>query len=281
MVKIQKGGNILDSAGGALANVMTLVGRVAFVLLIVILFVLFLNLELIITGLFTPDGSPYLYKGMKDGKDPVVIPQDPSNKNSIPILRSVNQRDGIEFTWSVWLYIKDIKPEGQVKYIFHKGNSGITNNSEHEHVQDGMNFPNNGPGMYIDSGKNALIVVMNTFDNIMEEIRIDNIPMNKWINVMIRCEGKTVDVYINGAIAKRHVLTNVPKQNYGNIYINANGGFNGNLSDLRYFDKSLGLSKIQSIVEKGANLKVGKKDEIETNKPPYLSLRWYLMGTNK
>ena len=96
---------------------------------------------------------------MKDGKDPVVIPQDPSNKNSIPILRSVNQRDGIEFTWSVWLYIKDIKPEGQVKHIFHKGNSGITNNSEHEHVQDGMNFPNNGPGMYIDSGKNELIVV--------------------------------------------------------------------------------------------------------------------------
>ena len=50
-------------------------------------------------------------------------------------------------------------------------------------------------------------------------------------------------------------------------------------SNLWYFNKALGLSKIQSIVEKGPNLKLtGKSAESKSN-PPYLSLRWYLMGT--
>ena len=60
-----------------------------------------------------------------------------------------------------------------------------------------------------------------------EEISVPNIPLNKWINVMIRTQGKIVDVFINGAISQRHVLTQVVRQNYGDTYVLENKGFDG------------------------------------------------------
>ena len=38
--------------------------------------------------------------------------------------------------------------------------------------------------------ENKLVVIMNTFDKILEEVEIPNIPMNKWINVVMRQEGR-------------------------------------------------------------------------------------------
>ena len=274
-----KGGSeLLASGGQALTKIMTLVGRVAFILFIVILFVMLLGLGVsLVMWMFSPNGSPHLIDGMKDATEMMIIDQNPGAKGAIPVLRSNNERKGIEFTWSVWIYVNSLRPEGQLKHIFHKGNNNV--NFNNEDIPIGMNYPNNGPGLYIDANTNALVVIMNTFDNIIEEIKINDLPMKKWVNVMIRTEGKNVDIYINGNIAKRHVLNGVPKQNYGDVYVNTNNGFIGNLSDLWYFNKALGLSKIQSIVEKGPNLKMAGKSAVSENHPPYLSLRWYLMGT--
>ena len=53
----------------------------------------------------------------------MVIPQNPNVDGAKPVLRSNNQRGGLEFTWSVWLYIDDmVYKNGQRKHIFHKGN---------------------------------------------------------------------------------------------------------------------------------------------------------------
>jgi hypothetical protein len=54
---------------------------------------------------------------------------------------------------------------------------------------------------------------MNTFNVINEEITIPDVPLNKWVNVIIRCQNTTLDVYINGTITRSVELTGVPKQN--------------------------------------------------------------------
>ena len=81
-------------------------------------------------------------------------------------------------------------------------------------------------------------------------------------------------------MVKRHILAGVPKQNYGDVYVSMNGGFDGNTSDLRYFEEAIGTNKIQKIVNKGpntnyvaGNLGVGGGD----NK--YLSTRWYMKSS--
>jgi hypothetical protein len=246
----------------------SLIAKLAFLCLVIVLFVLFLRLGVSLLGYFmSPAKSPKLVDGMKAGHLAKIIPQDPNASGSKPILRSVNQQDGIEFTWSVWLFIEQFEQNGKYKHIFHKGNDGFSSGTS-----DGMSMPNNAPGMYLDKTNNNLVVVMNTYNNITETITVNDIPLNKWINVAIRVEGDTMDTYVNGTIVNRHKFNSVPKQNYGDVYVNLNGGFNGLLSDLWYHDYALSISEIIAIAEKGPNMTMDKSMDVF---PPYLSMRWY------
>jgi hypothetical protein len=253
----------------------SLVAKVAFLLLVLIVFVIAIKFgSQLLAWLFSYSGSPYLIDGMVDGKTLMVIPQDPNNKNSIPLIRSEDQTKGIEFTYSTWIFIDDlVYQQGQYRHIFHKGNDNINVTKK----PIGMNYPNNAPGLYIAPNTNALVVVMNTFNDIEEKITIDDIPMNKWVCVQIRVENHQLDVYINGKLAKRLIMNGVPKQNYGDLYVAMNGGFSGYVSNLRYFNYGLGTAEIQSIVDNGPNLKM-KGGMLTNSMPKYLSLRWFFMG---
>jgi hypothetical protein len=204
----------------------SLVAKFAFLLLIIFAFVILLRVGISTISYFlTPSGSPHLIDGMVDGKQMIVFPQDPSNNGAVTIYRSVNASDGIEFSWSVWIFINSLQYlEGQYKHIFYKGNSNLE--------QNGLNFPNNAPGLYLAPNTNALVVMMNTYNVINEEVIIPDIPINKWFNVIIRCKNTTLDVYANGTIIRSVNLIGVPKQNYGDVYVGMNGGFDGNISNL-------------------------------------------------
>ena len=254
----------------------SLVAKFAFLMLILILFVMVLRWGVaLLNYIFSPSGNPHMLDGMIDSKHMKVIPQDPSKDGAKPILRSNNQRDGIEFTWSCWIYIDDLDYEaGTYRHIFHKGNDDIN----YTQAPTGLNKPNNGPGLYITPNKNNLLLIMNTFDKIEEKIVIEDVPLNKWINVIIRCENTTVDCYINGTITKRHNLSGVPFQNYGNVYMSMNGGFSGYTSNLWYWDYGLGTSHIQSIVDQGPNMTMADSGMSESE-PRYFSLRWFFANT--
>jgi hypothetical protein len=245
----------------------------SFFIFVLVMFFILLKLGSSLLGkLFQPKRDVTLVNGMIDSKHMMSIPQDPKNVNSIPIVRSKNEEGGLEFTWSVWLMIEDlVYKQNQYKHVFHKGENNINTNKN----AFGINFPNNGPGLYIGPVKNELVVVMNTFKTINEEIVIDDIPLNKWINVIIRVDNQNVlDVYINGKLARRHILDSVPKQNYGDVFVSANGGFSGFTSDLKYYAEAISLSEIQRLVNKGPNLKMVNTNFMNSV-PKYLSLRWF------
>ena len=246
----------------------SLIAKVAFLILVVILFVVLLRLGgSLLTWFFSPSPSPKLIDGMKNAKLIKHIPANPSVDNSIPILRSKNERDGIEFTWTVWLYIDDLEyNKGVKKHIFHKGDDKVVS-------QDvDINSTSTCPALYLHENKNSLVIYMNTFGSMNESVEVDDIPLNKWINVALRIEGNTMDVYINGQIALRHEFNSVPMQNYGDTYVNANGGYSGMISDLCYHNRALTGVQIMNIVKNGPNLSA--QDDIKIF-PPYFSLKWY------
>jgi hypothetical protein len=117
--------------------------------------------------------------------------------------------------------------------------------------------------------------MMNTFNVINEEITIPDIPLNKWVNVIIRCQNTTVDVYINGTIARSINLIGVPKQNYGDVYVAMNGGFNGYISNLWYYNYALGTAAIQQLISNGPNTKMIGSSGMNDKMHDYLSLRWF------
>ena len=119
---------------------------------------------------------------------------------------------------------------------------------------------------------------MNTFNVINEEVVIPDIPINKWFNIIIRCQNTTLDIYANGTIIRSLRLAGVPKQNYGDVYVGANGGFDGNVSNLRYFNYALGTAAIQRIVARGPNTKLIGSTGMNDRNRDYLSLRWFFYG---
>ena len=249
-----------------------LVDKLAFLLLVVFLFIILLRMGIsILSYLLTPTDSPHLFDGMVDATQTIIYPQDPSSNGAVTIYRSVNATDGVEFTWSTWVFINNLQTNaGIFKHVFSKGNSDLAEN--------GMIQPNNAPGLYIAPNTNAFVLVMNTFNVINEEIVIPDIPLNKWINVIIRCQNTTLDVYINGTLARSTNLIGVPKQNYGDVYVAMNGGFDGYISNLWYYNYALGTSAIQNIVNKGPNTKLLGSNGLFDKMFNYLSLRWFFYG---
>lgn len=249
-----------------------LVIKFIFIILVIMLFAIFFRIGVMfVTWLFSPSMSPKLINGMVDAKQMIVFKQDPSFNDAKTIYRSVNAVDGLEFTWSVWIYINDLQYlNNQYRSIFYKGNSDLN--------QNGLNFPNNAPGLYIAPNSNDLIVMMNTFDIINQEIKVPDIPLNKWVNVIIRCQNTKLDVYINGTITRSLTLNGVPKQNYGDVFVAMNGGFDGYISNLWYYNYALGIADINGIINKGPNTKMIGSNGIQLKRPDYLSLRWYFSG---
>lgn len=250
----------------------SLVAKFAFLLLVIFAFIILLRVGIsILSYFFKPNESPQLINGMVDAQQMIVFPQDPTYNGAVTIYRSVNASEGLEFSWSTWIFINNLQTNaGLYKHVFSKGGGYLNEN--------GMIQPNNAPGLYIAPNTNSLVVVMNTFDVINEEIIIPDIPVNKWVNVIIRCQNTTLDVYINGTIARSVNLIGVPKQNYGEVYVAMNGGFDGYISNLWYYNYALGTAAIQNLVNKGPNTKMIGGNGIADKMFNYLSLRWFFYG---
>lgn len=285
----------------------TLVAKISFLLLVLICFFILLRLFVLFLSWFlSPNPNPYVVTCRRDGSMPKSISTDPRKNKSIPILRSRNEREGLEFTWSVWVFLKgpqdvptascgvnssiggdDVGSNDTESFyhIFSKGSINLENSILGKKNTDAT------PGLYIrakkvgNNLKNELVVALSTFtgvkdgphNDLEDMITIGKLPTGKWINTIIRVKDKQVDAYINGQLSKRMVLNSLPRQNYGDIHLsqkgqNAGYGFNGEISSLRYFNSALNPVEINSIVRVGPNMCT---DSANKETPPYFSHTWY------
>ena len=101
----------------------TLVGKFAFLILLLFAFIIMFRLGTGLIGwLIGSSGSPHFIDGMVDAKITNTFAQDPNMNKSKTAARSNNAHDGIEFTWSVWIFIDDMTYlQGQYRHIFSKG----------------------------------------------------------------------------------------------------------------------------------------------------------------
>jgi hypothetical protein len=257
------------------------VAKLAFLLMVVIGFVILFRLMIsFVTWIFSPSGKVVLVNGLQNGSVSSTISQDPENKSSITILRSENEKDGIEFTWSVWLYLNGFQDGSSYHHVFNKGNVAA---SVATAEYPGTNTPNNAPGLYINPNYDGFRVIMNSFANPYQEvIEVTDLPMSKWVNIVIRVQDKNCDIYVNGRLVKRRIMSEVVKQNYDDVHVSLNGGFSGYLSNLTYYNRSISITQIQDIISVGPNLKpISKALDLTQSKPRYLSNRWYFDQTSR
>jgi hypothetical protein len=220
--------------------------------------------------------KPTLIKGKWSASVGKTIQQDPTFKNSTLIRRSVNEKKGIEFTYMTWLKIDGWEDQSKNwKHIFHKGPS-ISDVRLDPEIAPHEIVEIQAPGAWLHPNKNTIRVYMNTYDNANTFVDIENVPISKWVHMAIVLTQRHLDIYINGMLKERKELQGIPRQNYYNVYIAQQSGFNGSLSDFRYFNFALKMYQLSSIISKGPTLIALEKSAEDKINTPYLHERWWL-----
>lgn len=216
-----------------------------------------------------------------------VIGQDPNDRDSNPISLSDNERTGVEFTYSFYIFVNPttFNGNGDLLHVFHKG--------------FGKQYPLLGPGVYFKGNENTMRVYMNSTQNWNTHIDVENFPVQKWVQVTIICRAGGLEIYINGDLKKRSNFSGgVPYQNFQDIYtfsqrilnipasakdmsfgggqstvLKINGAFQGLLSRLRYHNYAISYTEIASLVNEGPNPKMATGNGAD--EPPYLVDTWW------
>ena len=232
------------------------ISKIVIAILVLFAFVLIIH---IISGMYQRiQDYKYNQIWINDGK--TICPKTALTVSGKDFHLSKNELGGLEFTYAFWIYIQDFTfKHGQWKHILHKGNQN--------------SWPNRAPGIWLHPKENAMRFYMNTFDSIAGNyIDIDNIPIQKWFHVVVTVNQLTMDVYINGNLKKSHKFTSMPKQNFGDVFIMNNRGFDGYLSRMVYYNYNIPYSEIDSLVSQGPNIiDCGMKEDI----PRYLTPNWW------
>lgn len=276
--------NVLNASSEFL-NSNSVIAKFGFLILVLIVFLILLRVgTAVISYMLSPSKQPYLVKGLLRGTIPVSIVQDPADSASPVVYRSNNQTGGIEFTWSVWLLVNSLPTTTYLhSHIFNKGNNMY---STQQNNTNGLATVNNSPGLYLDTDAggvptNQLLYLMDVVPDsgstkIQKRIQISNIPLNKWFHLAFRLKDYSLDCYVNGVLAKSVSFEGaVPKQNYDDVFVAQNGGFNGSLSNLRYYDYALSAFDINTLVNYGPNLTPSSLDAKPNGIFDYLGIGWY------
>jgi hypothetical protein len=260
--------NEIETTDSDFLNSNGFIAKIVFLILVIVIFIVLFYLIVMLMSYFTsPSENPIIINGQINGDETQVIGQNPALNESKLVQRSNNETSGIEFTWTLWLYINPSNINDVNKYypVFIKGDSSKDGNATY-------NSLNHGPGLYLykEGETYNMQVLMDTIDSPAIEnpsniINIPNAISNQYFHLAIRCKGKYIDIYVNGTIVSRTELQNVPKQNYYDITLFPDSNLSGcKLSNLRYFNRGLSVVEINSMYRNGPNTKALSTNSLST-----------------
>jgi hypothetical protein len=228
------------------------------------------------------DSTTYLLPDLYDGTQ--VIYQDPNLQGAITLYPSVNAPSGLEFSYSCFLLINSKTFQGTsqgLRHIFHKGTATYK--------------PLMCPGVFVRNDTNSLVVYMNEVSKWNAHCELPNIPIGKFFHLAIIVRNMAVDIYINGNVTYRMMLSSVPLQNFENVCVFSSqqfddsamspdnpftvlGSATGFISRLLYTGYALNYEQIDRMVRMGPSTKLVSATQ---SLPPYLADDWWVNYTAK
>ena len=103
------------------------------------------------------------------------------------------------------------------------------------------------PGVWLFPNKNTIRININSIKNKNNIIDIAQIPVDQWFNLSIVVQNDKITIYINGTVKANKELDSIIRQNKGNVYVNIYGGFEGYISNLIYYNKSLSHFELEKV----------------------------------
>ena len=160
------------------------------------------------------------------------------------------------FTYSVWFYIDDWNYRyGEEKFVFGRMITGSSSAKKLEPC----------PSVVLGALENNIIVSLSVFpgqdtvpttdtstNSIVHSCSVANVPIQKWVNLLVSVYGRSMDIYIDGKLVRTCVLPGVGKIDANApVYITPNGGFSGWTSKFQYWADSCDPQKAWNIYEAG------------------------------
>lgn len=99
-------------------------------------------------------------------------------------------------------------------------------------------------------------------DIMYDECTIENVPIQKWVHLVISVYNNNIEIYMDGKLHKTCNLSGFAKPNLYNMHVTPNGGFNGFIAQLDYSDTALPIDKIYNIYRHGPKLENSILDKI-------------------
>jgi hypothetical protein len=166
------------------------------------------------------------------------------------------------FAYSVWFYIDDWNYRyGEPKVIF--GRMGAPSSSGGGSIP-GVNGLDPCPAVVLGAVENNVSVSLGCYPGADQEptttggttvvhtCNVSNVPIQKWVNLIISVYGRTMDLYIDGKLVRTCLLPGVASiNNNANIYVTPAGGFDGWTAKLQYYPDSLNPQQAWNIYSQG------------------------------
>ena len=202
--------------------------------------------------------DPYTLQNIQSG-------QTASTINSSSLATNGSDVPSTNFAYSVWFYVNDWNYRyGEPKVIFGRmGSKSQTGSSESASVP-GISGIDPCPAVVLGAIENNISVSLGCYPGLNQEptttggstivhtCSVANVPIQKWVNLIISVYGRTLDIYIDGKLVRTCLLPGIASvNNNANIYVTPAGGFDGWTSKLQYYPNPLNPQDAWNIYSKG------------------------------
>lgn len=199
--------------------------------------------------------DPYTLQDLQDG-------QTLSTINASDLATDGSDVPSSNFAYSIWFYINDWNYRyGESKVIF--GRMGAKSGNGQGSIE-GISGLDPCPAVVLGAIENNISVSLGCYPGADEEpstpggntvvhtCSVANVPIQKWVNLVLSVYGRTMDLYIDGKLVRTCLLPGVASiNNNANIFVTPGGGFDGWTSKLQYYPNSLNPQEVWNIYSQG------------------------------
>ena len=199
--------------------------------------------------------DPYTLQNIQNGQTTSTISASSLATNGLDVPSS-------NFAYSVWFYVNDWNYRyGESKVIF--GRMGAKSGSKGGSIK-GISGLDPCPAVVLGAVENNISVSLGCYPGVDQEpttsggntvvhtCNLANVPIQKWVNLVISVYGRTMDLYIDGKLVRTCLLPGVASvNNNADIYVTPAGGFDGWTSKLQYYPNSLNPQEVWNIYTQG------------------------------
>ena len=183
--------------------------------------------------------------------------------NATTLTSSSSSGNTTNFTYSIWFYIDDWNYRyGEEKVVFGRMVSGakplqpcpsvILGALENNIVVSLTVFPGLDTVPTTTGTSTTGTSTTGTSSTIIHRCAVANVPIQKWVNLLVSTYGRSMDIYIDGKLVKTCVLPGVAKIDASApVYVTPNGGFSGWTAKFQYWNYSCDPQTAWNIYEAG------------------------------